>query len=392
MYRISGTLAALISKRLTRFISFIEQHNRVLLYGIAVLWAFMQAFFLWNQGIVISGEAEKYIYQAGQLLEYGRYSSSNYLFYSTLILFIAFCLKMQAGFGLIVFLQILLNGISIICFYRTIRHLSVQKWLPTVATLYFLILYYFHVYNTFIYTESLFFSLSIIYTWLLLTTNRLTLSRILLLFLLLTLCYFTRPTGIYFLPATFLFVVLKFYPQQSRIILWTAGPVAAVILFILFNQTLGSGGGLDFMVPYIHEQVICGVSTISKPHQFDIAVNPNSVQGLAYFVIHHTDLFSKLALKRLSAFFGASRTFYSLGHNIFVSVYFYSLYAIILMHLRSLSRHLRAEKWFFLTNIILMTVTVMLSCDEWSNRFLFSVTPSLLMLAAIALGKPGRTN
>jgi hypothetical protein len=90
-------------------------------------------------------------------------------------------------------------------------------------------------------------------------------------------------------------------------------------------------------------------------------------------------------VKRLAAFFGVSRTYYSLFHNLFASVYFYLIYLIILSGIVSLFKKNKAEVWFSITNIALMAITVMLSCDEWSNRFILSVLPFFLLLAVISI-------
>jgi hypothetical protein len=44
--------------------------------------------------------------------------------------------------------------------------------------------------------------------------------------------------------------------------------------------------------------------------------------------------------------------------------------------------HYVAETVFMLTYIFFIMLTVLLSCDEWHNRFIFSILPFLLLLAA----------
>jgi hypothetical protein len=158
----------------------------------------------------------------------------------------------------------------------------------------------------------------------------------------------------------------------------------------LFNYSIGSGGEFDFLLPYQKEMIICGVPTIPYSHNISIPVEKNSFQGLLYLIIHHFDLFFTLSVKRLSAFFGISRTYYSLFHNVFVSVYFYSIYLIILFGIRNLFKKNKAEVWFCITNIALMAITVMVSCDEWHSRFILSLLPFLLLLAVISVSNSKR--
>ena len=345
----------------------------------------MQTFFLFHFGIFTHLEAEKYLYEAQHFLATGTYSSGNYLFYSTQIMLIAFCMKLHIGYWFIVLLQILLNGLSVICFYQIVKQISKNQWLSFLSTVYFLVFFYYHLYNTFLYTESLFFSFSVIYTYVLFSRKDLKTKSILLILFFLLLLYFTRPNGIFFIPATYLYLVIRFFPKRAFKIILVSAVAGLTGLFFLINYSLGSGGEFDFLLPYLDERIICGVPTIKTPHEFYIPVEKNSIQGLGYIITHHFGLFAKLSLQRLSAFFGVSRTFYSLFHNIFVSVYFYTIYFFILSNLWRLFRKNKPEIWFLLTNIFLMIITVMLSCDEWSNRFILSVMPFFLLLAIIGI-------
>jgi hypothetical protein len=350
-----------------------------------MIWLLMQIFFYKQYGIVTNLEAVKYINEANHFLATGKYSSDNFLFYSTQIMLIAFCIKLKIGFWFIVLFQMLLNALSLFCFYKMVKFISKNYLLSFLSTLYFLLFFYYHSYNTFLFTESLFFSFSVIYTYFLFTRKNLDLKNGTAILLFLILLYFTRPTGIFFIPATFLFLIIRFFPERAFKIIALGAAIAGVGLFFLFNYSLGSGGEFDFLLPYIDERIICGVPTISQIHHFVIPVEKNSIQGLFYIVTHYFDLFFSLSVKRLAAFFGVSRTYYSLFHNLFASVYFYLIYLIILSGIVSLFKKNKAEVWFSITNIALMAITVMLSCDEWSNRFILSVLPFFLLLAVISI-------
>lgn len=352
---------------------------------LALIWLGMQLFFIYQNGIITNLEAAKYINEAHHFLNVGGYSTGNYLFYSTQILLIAFCLKFGIGFWLVVLLQILLNGISVWCFYNIVSRVASRPWLPMVGTLYFLLFFYYQVFNTFLFTESLFFSLSVIYTYALFSTTRLSAKAIGGILILLGLLYFTRPTGIFFIPATFIFITIKFFRKvATRIIILSFLSLMIAFLFLL-NYSIGSGGELDFLLPYIHENIICGVPSVALPNHFSIPLEKNSIQGLFYFITHYPGLFAVLALKRMMAFFGLFRSYFSLWHNIILSAFFYLLYAVVLWNLKWLFKKYLAESSFLFTNILLLTITVMLSCDEWGNRFMLSLFPLFLILAVFAI-------
>lgn len=363
----------------------ITDRERWLLIAFAATWFIMQVIMFMQNGIVTGLESTKYINEARHFLKTGSYSSNNFLFYSIEILLIALTLKLKISYFLIVLFQIVMNGISIICFYKIITGITKNKLIPWIGTFYFLIFYYYHLYNTYLFTESLFFSFSVIYSWLLFKQRSLSLRSSVLILCGLGILYFTRPTGIFFIPATYLFVVLKFYPKKALKILAVSAVFLLAGLFFIFNFSIGSGGEFDFLLPYLDERIICGVPTIATPHQISIPVEKNSIQGLLYIISNYPDLFFKLAVKRLIAFFGVYRSFHSLLHNIIACCYFYLLYLIIAAGIKNLFQNNKAEVWFLITNISLMAFTTMLSCDEWSNRFILSQLPFILILALISV-------
>ena len=353
--------------------------------SLLIIWVFLQCFFLWKNGIVTSLEAVKYIDQASVFLATGKYSSGNFLFYSVQILLIALCLKLKISYLFLVIFQMLANGISIVCFYKLVMKLSQNNLFTFVATLYFLLFAYYHLFNTYLFTESLFFSFSVIYTYVLFTRKKFNAKIILVIVLFLSLLYFTRPTGIFFIPATFVFIAIKFYSKKALRIIAVSFVAAIAGSYFLFNYSIGSGGELDFLLPYLDERIICGVPTISEPHKFTVPVNKNSIEGLLYIISHNFQLFFRLGMQRLGAFFGIYRPFYSTIHNIIGSSYFYLMYIVIIAGVRNLFKQHKAEVWFLLCNIGLMAATVMLSCDEWSNRFILAVIPFILLLGVISL-------
>lgn len=353
--------------------------------SLLILWVTMQFFFLWKNGIVTSLEAVKYIDQAKLFLATGRYSSLNFLFYSVEILLIVLCMKLKISYLFLVIFQIIFNGISIICFYKLVIKLSGNLMLSFISTAYFLAFFYYHLFNTYLFTESLFFSFSVIYTWFLFTREKINIKSIVLILLFLSLLYLTRPTGIFFIPATFFFLIIKFCSKYAGRIILVSLVVACISFYFLFNFSISSGGELDFLLPYLDERVICGVPTIKEAHNFTVPMNKNSIEGLFYIITHHFRLFLKLGVQRLFAFFSIYRPYYSTFHNIIASSYFYLMYLIIIVGVKNLFLKNKAEAWFLICNIGLMAITVILSCDEWSNRFILAVMPFILLLVVISI-------
>lgn len=351
-------------------------------FVLAMSWTVFQVIFFFHFGIVTGFESEKYIVQADSLLTKGNYTSGNFLFYSTEILLIATAKITHTFPWLVVVFQLLCNLLSVYLFYKLIFFFTKKETTSFLFTLVFQCLFYYHLYNVHLFTESLFFSFGIIYTYLLFSVQRISLKTILMLVTGLSLVYFTRPTGVFFIPSTILYLTFKFYRKKAWVILGFFFVLGIVVLYLLLNFALNSGGEFDFLLPYLDEIIICGVPTIQNQHKIYIPVEKNSVDGLFYIVTHYPSLFFQLASKRLHMFFGLVRPYYSLAHNLLIALYFYGSYLLGIIGLRKMLKSFLPHTCFFLSNIFFVMITVMLSCDEWHNRFILALFPFFLLLAS----------
>lgn len=336
-------------------------------------------------GIVTGFEAAKYIEQANLLLAEGRYQSGNFFFYSIPILVIA-ASKVTGGFPwMAIGLQLVVNAASLFYFYRLNFLLTKHHLASVVACVLLATMFYYQLYNVHLFTESFFFSFSILYTYLLFSISRISVRNIGLLLLGVSLLYFTRPTGVFFIPASILFLLFRFYRNKAWLITVFGGLAALVILYGLLNLALPSGGEFDFLLPYIDERIICGVPTTRQINQITVPGEKNSVEGLWYVITHHTDLFLDLAIRRLVMFFGVVRPYYSTGHNAYLILYFWLPYAVIVFRFRKLVGAFLPQSLYLFSNIFFIMITVMLSCDEWHNRFILALMPFFLLLTFVAL-------
>lgn len=348
-------------------------------------WAVLQYILFFHFGIVTRFESAKYITEAKALLQTGHYTSGNFLFYSIEILLIAFSYFTHTFPWLVVAIQLLANAVSIFLFYQLCFDITKEYLKTFFVTLFFIGLFYYQLYNVHLFTESLYFSFGIIYTYLLFSVKKISSKNIVLLLAGLSFLYFTRPTGVFFIPSTIVYLVLKFYRKKAWLVLSAFFLLGILCLYFLLNFALNSGGEFNFLVPYLNETIICGVPTIQNQHNIFIPVEKNSVEGLFYISTHYPSLFFGLASKRLFVFFGVVRPYFSTFHNILIALYFYSTYVLAIAGIKKMVSLFPDRTFYFLTNILFMTITVMFSCDEWHNRFILGLFPFFLLLASGAL-------
>ena len=160
--------------------------------------------------------------------------------------------------------------------------------------------------------------------------------------------------------------------------------VGSSVFFITIANTAMQGKGeFDFMKPFIEEHIICGVPTRLNT-QIDLPENGNSLGGLVYYITHNTAPFLSLCGRKFYAFWSMTRNHYSLSHNLFLIFFLYPVY---LFSVSSIRFWLHKQKEFYYFSLLLagiFLVSVLLTCDDWLNRFIMPLIPVLFLL-----GSPG---
>jgi hypothetical protein len=360
---------------------FKNKQSIIRLWVILLVWTTMQFLLFKRYGLTLEGESIKYFREAENFLYQGTFSSPKYWFYSTYIfIHIFFRLIGFETIGVYLF-QSLLNLAGILLFYKALTKLTRHSWLPFISCLYLCTLFPLQQFNTYLYTESLFISLSTCWIAAIIFSEnnyRKTLPVILLSALLL----FTRPTGIYFCVITLIWFVLIFFKERRFLpagILLIAGSL--VTLFVV-NKMMQGGGELDFWLPFEEKHILCGVPTGNLP------VEKQNYQGIGIFF----DVFQQqpkamfqLMLQRAASFWSTTRDFYSADHNILHMLWFYPLFLGSLISLRFVRKNILVQ--IVLMSAILFTFSVMLTCDDWMNRFILPLIPLLIVTTVIGLKK-----
>ena len=108
-----------------------------------IVWVCIQAILYSNSGIFINGEAEKYINGANEIVYYGRFPF-HYSSYATYVLFLAGLFKIGFSYFGIYLVQLFLNIIATIAFFRIVKTIT-----ESVITAYLQPLYlsFFIIYN-----------------------------------------------------------------------------------------------------------------------------------------------------------------------------------------------------------------------------------------------------
>lgn len=351
-----------------------------------LLWMIVQAWLLYSNGISTNGEALRVIREAGNLSDGSGFSTPIYFLYSLEILLVYATMKIGVGYWIIVFIHLLLNLYALFIFFGYLRS-KMNLRLAVAGSILLIACYPYQLYNDFIYTESIFFSLCILYSCYLLRTKTFNLSRILKLAMLLLLLCLCRPTGLFLGGASLVYWIFRSTQPASAWLRLGIGAMLVIGGLFLLNYLMGTGGGIQILVPFKEEQVICEVPTKTASALKDNGVEENSIAGLLNYVTENSQTFFRLAWLKSKAFFGLTRSYYSTGHNLFVAGYFYSLYVLILFGITRFWRKLPGSYLFLLALTAIFWLAVIFSCDEWHNRFFLTLTPFFILAAMEALNQ-----
>lgn len=355
-------------------------------YILLIVWTIINGVIMYSHGIISNGEAEKYIFQAQTLLKTGSLTATNFYFYFTQIMLLAIAFTFKLGYAFVVTVQLFFSAWAMLSFYRLATSLF-SKQTAFIGTLLFLLNYPYHEFNTYLQTESLFHSFTVIFGAYLLRLTQLTWRHAATLLLATVLLCITRPTGLLLVPGIALYLFFAFFKSISTRLKIGIVAISSIAFLTLLNAVIGSKGQWDFMLPYLNEHIICGVPTYHAFVNTKTDADGDSLYGLLYYIVHNFDQFCRMAWLRSEAFFGLLRTYYGRGHNIFLAVFFYPLYAAAIASLGWWWKH-HANRLLYFSSALLMTWgTTLLTCDDWHNRWLLSISPWIILVTLPAITK-----
>ena len=355
--------------------------QRILQYRYLILltliWAFYQLFLFKNSGVVTISEAEKYINGANEFIYYRRFPF-HYISYGTYVVFLAVLFKLGLNYFGVYLVQLGLNGLATIAFFRNVKIITGNKMTAYIAVLMFILFFHLQHWNTHLFTESFMVSMLMFFWYGFLHFNHKKISGITGLILLLVLLLFSRPTAILFLPAIFIYWLFRNKRLLNGIkIKWILLSISLlltlVFCFVLLDKRVLFS---DLFISLQKGQVICGTAFYQE-HFVNMEVQNSFWQNMI--------IFCKISGKKMLCFYGFIRPFYSTAHNIMLMAY-YPVYPLAIIGLIN-NKINREHQYMMLTFILLINALLLITCDSWEGRFIVPSLPFIILFAAIGLQK-----
>ncbi len=343
-------------------------------------WIFVQGLLLYKYGILTNNEATKYIREANNLLNHKNFSEQKYIFYSAYIFIHVIFIKLGFEIVGVYIFQLLVNLIATFLFYKTALNVYKNNSVAFIAAFLLVICFLWQYWTVCLYTESFFCSLLIIFTYCLFGVNKNQRLKYVYAALVFVILLFARPAGIFLIPVIICVLVFKLTELRKikLAVLCIAVFFTAFICLLLYEMR--SASSFNFIKPFVEHNVICDI----PDKQINSSVNSysNNISGVVLYIAQNPINFLRLCGLRLISFWGLTRPYYSEVHNWILRLFFYPIYFFALIKLK---QQIKINRYFILYCLVtasVFTISVMLTCDEWSNRFIMPVIPIIIWLAS----------
>jgi len=351
-------------------------------FQVGFIWLISTLVYLNLNGIVTNLEAGKYIEEAKRFINSGSFSSPRFYFYAVTLFIIVFAIKLKIGMIGAFIIQALLNLIAYLLFYKALSKVFKGHFTPLLIILYLLIFNPYQSWVVFLYTESAFFSaiLILLSTLILYKPNNLKVVALIGLALVFTIV--SRPLGILFGVGVYSYF---FYHATKRwkIILGACSFIMVLTGYFLINIVFNNITDWRITQAFEQESIICDLPSALPYKKLDLAATGSPVYQLWYYLSHNFSHFLHFAGVKIQYFFLMTRNYYSKGHNFFL------LFNVIPLYILAIGSFFIKQQYFnkgfaafMVCSVLLFTVAIIFQCDDYHSRFILSIYPLFVILAA----------
>jgi hypothetical protein len=336
-------------------------------------------------------DASHYVQAGRLLLMTGQIDEYFHEFYfvpiAVMALFTQLFADPQAAF---ILFQIAVSAVAVFALYRTVETISSSRAAFFSCLLYLLWLDNIR-WNVLVMSESLFGSIVILVLYTL-SHYREGFRSGVLLFTLVIVAVFTRPTGMLMVVAAIAFLMHRHHVWIAASKYWSMG-ACLLIIFILTWSALKLSHTWDFTDQYFRGNVITYADTWPGDKTY-IQLDPGNIdeerqirepimKAIIFVVYHPGHVFMVSALKLFYLLSGI-RPYYSLTHNLGTMLWMTLIYV-------GFGRGLRAVrsspfKTAVLALIVVNCLLVAATTADWDNRFYIPMEAGVIVLASVGYG------
>lgn len=349
--------------------------------GIAAVWLAVQILLLARNGIRTGGDTGRYLGAADALLR-GAWpvdKATSYLGYDVFV-----ALFRGGGLGSvgIVAAQIALSGIAAFCLYRLARRMYGART-GMLAALFFAAYPEIQTWNTYILTESLFVSMSIIALSLVVEAQRpwqIAFAALALIF-----ACTVRPHAVILLPAVLTYVAYRLWLARHYRWLTVLGLAVALTVPLALSVVGGMLAHETVLDHYVNGTIIWGYDALRLQMPGALApgvtATTNPVGQILAFAADKPVYFLQLVGLKLWYQFLQARPYYSTSHNVFLVATLLPVYALALWGATRPVAH-GGARLLLISVVVFQSLVVAVTFADWDGRHLLVILPFLFVFAA----------
>lgn len=350
-------------------------HIKAILFFLYLLFV---AAILSRQGIIDDLEAIKYT-EAAEAMSKGDFlysleHYSGFFFYILFLLPATLIGKVQ----LALIPQIILSMVTANCIFNLIKKELNNIGLALVGMCLFLFNFFIQLWTIALFAESFFISVSTIFLTQIFVRDKSSMS-ILIILILSLIVMFSRPQGVLFIVPSLIF----FAKRHSFI--KKVGGIALLILVLsaVFYYILHHKVNCEHVYrPIAESDIICGFSqtkeVLTTSETCNI-LNAHRCLIKEYGWFHEMKLFGN----KVVSLFTFTRPYYSKSHNLIIGLN-YIILALSMIPLLKLLKRKKIKPLFYII-ILLNTLLIGITYNEWHGRYLAVLMPMLIILATRGL-------
>jgi hypothetical protein len=272
-----------------------------------------------------------------------------------------------------------LNVLSVIFFFKALSRIQKNRHTAFITALLLVACIPYHLWNVYLYTESIFYSFTLLFFSACLYFQKLSISKILLQGFFLCGAILSRPLGVLLLPCWIIYLIVTVEDKKIRTGLYLISLGSAVIFSLITNTILQHIQGWEILQPAEKGYIICDVPSTDA---MDLGKFKNRAPLLqvSSYILQHPMHFAELAAKRLKAFLLLTREYYSNIHNLGLLLLAGILYIpfIANIFLGKLTIHQRPGWLLSIALVSFFSIAIMVQCDDYHNRFHHALIPVFL--------------
>lgn len=362
-----------------RLNSISQKYSRLI---ICIAWLCSTLIYLKLYGIFTGLEAEKYINEAHSLIKTGSFSAPRFWFYSITIFVLAISFKLKIGITGAFIIQALINLFAYLFFSKALTIIFKNAATALFIIIYLLAFLPYQTWIVFLFTESLFFSLILILFSFIVLYKPVTTKNFLITGLLVLLVIMARPLGLLFAVSCFVYIFCNVNSGWKKIMGFST--ILLIIgIYYCINIIFSTIPDWHITQAFEQESIICNLPTSPPYTVLKLSTTGSPVFQLYYYLTHNFSHFLHFTGVKLNYFFLMARPYYSELHNNFLIFNNVLLYILALTGLYfKKSAFNKGIIPFIIWSILLYTLTIIFQCDDYHNRFILSIYPFFVILAA----------